>query len=194
MIEIRFVGFTPTSRSSWSTFTHHVCPGMHRTAYSPVNHNMLMKRVAQTSKRKTGSSVNISELKVSGKRKADAVEDRYYIKEKYKALSADQKKVLASKRIKRGHRPGAKDSKVTKNAGKKGKAPDAILKAVNRQVSQLAKQMTKAGVADEDDSSINSLFSKDSSSKADDNKKKTGSNRSNAALTRQKKVTISSDK
>jgi hypothetical protein len=40
------------------------------------------------------------------------IEDRYYAKEEYAALTSKQKKELASKRLKRGHKPGAKDSKV----------------------------------------------------------------------------------
>jgi hypothetical protein len=77
--------------------------------------------IRQTSKSKTSSTVNISELKVSGKRKSDAVEDRYYTKEEYEALSADQKKVLASKRTKRGHRPGAKDTNLRKTLARKAR-------------------------------------------------------------------------
>ena len=48
----------------------------------------------------------------------DAVEDRYYTKDEYNALTTDQNKDLASKRLKRGHEPGAKDSK-TKGGGAK---------------------------------------------------------------------------
>ena len=61
--------------------------------------------------------MGISELKTSAagaKRKFDAVEDRYYTKAEYDALSADGKKELAAKRLKRGHKPGAKDSKISK--------------------------------------------------------------------------------
>ena len=79
--------------------------------------------IQQTSKGKTAATVNISELKASGgKRKFDAVEDRYYTKDEYNELTAEQKRDLASKRLKRGHKPGAKDSKI-----KGGGSPPARL-------------------------------------------------------------------
>ena len=117
----------------------------------------------------------------------------YYTKEGYNALSANQKKELASKRLKRGHKPGAKDSKTKAGGKAKGKAPEVIrnLKAVNRQVSQLAKQMSKA-VVDDDESTASSTHS--GSSVEETKKAKSGSNRTNASLTRQKKVTINEKK
>ena len=150
--------------------------------------------IRQTTKTKPNATVNISELKATGKRKAEAVDDRYYTKEEYTALSANQKKELAAKRLKRGHKPGAKDSKVKAGSGKaKGKI-DVIrnLKAVNRQVSQLAKQMSKTGV--DDNSTASSTDSSGSTLATEDKKAKTGTNRTNASLTRQKKVTISDPK
>jgi hypothetical protein len=67
--------------------------------------------IRQSAKGKPNSSVNISELKTSGgKLKSEAIEDCYYTKEEYAALSPEQKKELASKRLKRGHKTGAKDS------------------------------------------------------------------------------------
>jgi hypothetical protein len=100
--------------------------------------------IRQTSKTKTTAiTVNISELK-TGKRKFDQVEDRYYTKEEYAVLTPDQKKELASKRTKRGHKPGEKDSKVVANKNKtKTTTKDVIhniRKVVNHQVAQLAKQ------------------------------------------------------
>ncbi|KAI2506534.1 hypothetical protein MHU86_7849 [Fragilaria crotonensis] len=63
--------------------------------------------IRQTSKSKTSATtVNISELKTGTKRKVNQVEDRYYTKEEYNALTAPQKKELAAKRLKRGHKPG----------------------------------------------------------------------------------------
>lgn len=145
--------------------------------------------IRQTAKGKPNSSVNISELKTSGgKRKSEAIEDRYYTKEEYAALSPEQKKELASKRLKRGHKPGAKDSKV-KGAGNKKSNTEVIknLKAMNRQVSQLAKQMSKAGV--DDDKTTASSNTESSVEEAPAKKKpKAGSNRTNSALTRQKKT------
>ena len=77
------------------------------------------------------------------------MEDRYYTKAEYDALSADDKKELAAKRLKRGHKPGAKDSKLSKGTKTKSKSKsnaDVIktLKAVQRGVSQLTKQKTAA--------------------------------------------------
>ncbi|KAI2501827.1 hypothetical protein MHU86_12665 [Fragilaria crotonensis] len=93
-------------------------------------------------------------------------------------FNPDQKKELAAKRLKRGHKPGAKDSKVkgTGGSGTKQSNKDVIknLKAVNRQVSQLAKQMGKTGVNDDDtDSSTNS------GSASNNEKEKGTSNRKN---------------
>lgn len=100
----------------------------------------------QTTKTKSSNTVNISEVKVGSKRKHDAVvEDPYYTKDEYNALSSEQKKELAQKRVKRGHKPGAKDSKVkgSKDNAKSGKLVIRNLRAVNRQVSQLAKSTGK---------------------------------------------------
>jgi hypothetical protein len=143
--------------------------------------------IRQTSKSRTNATVNISEVKVGGKRKAisGAVEDRYYTKEEYNELSPEQKKELSSKRLKRGHKPGSKDSKVKGTRAEKGSTKDVIknLRAMNRQVSQLAKQMGKTGVNDDDT---------DTSTQSDtvttnDDKDKKASNRTNPSLIRQKR-------
>jgi hypothetical protein len=101
--------------------------------------------IRQSVKIKSNPTVGISGFKTvsSGKRKFDSVEDRYYTKAEYDALSANAKKELAAKRAKRGHMPGTKDSKTTKGAKAKGKANANViknLKAVQRSVSQLTKQ------------------------------------------------------
>jgi hypothetical protein len=142
--------------------------------------------IRQTSKSKTSANtVNISELK-TGKRKFDQVEDRYYTKEEYATLTPDQKKELATKRTKRGHKPGEKDSRVVSKAKVKTKNKDVIsnLKKVNRQVAQLAKQMSKTGVDDETADST-------SAASVDESNGKGGTNRTHPSLTRQKKVQIS---
>ncbi|KAI2509583.1 hypothetical protein MHU86_4844 [Fragilaria crotonensis] len=148
--------------------------------------------IRQASKSKTAANtVNISELK-TGKRKIDQVEDRYYTKEEYSALTSEQKKDLASKRLKRGHKPGEKDSKVV-NKSKGGSKKDVInniRKVVNRQVAQLAKQMSKAGVDDETADSTNSVASTDEC----DGKCGSGGNRNNPSLTRQKRAKIADPK
>ena len=137
-------------------------------------------------------TVNISSMNKTGKRKFEPVEDRCYTKEEYASLTPEQEKDLASKRHKRGHKPGARDSKVTKGKGGAHASPNPTeviknLKAVNRQMSQLAKQMTKTSVKDDDSSS--GLFSKSTTSEQKKQKAPIP-NRSNAALTRQKKVSI----
>jgi hypothetical protein len=129
--------------------------------------------IKQTVKAKSTPTVGISELKTSAagaKRKSDAVEDRYYTKGEYDALSADAKKELAAKRLKRGHKPGAKDSKISKSKSSKGKTnADVIktLKAVQRGVSQLSKQKTAAddGSTHSDDASADDLPEGNSPSK-----------------------------
>ena len=140
--------------------------------------------IRQTSKTKTNATVNISEVKThGGKQKASAVKDCYYTKDEYNDLSPEQKKELASKRLKRGHKPGAKDSKTKGTSGKGSKDVIKNLKVMNRRVAQLAERMGKAGVKDDDTDS-----STRTGSVADKNNKTT--NRNNPSLTRQKRVTI----
>ena len=118
--------------------------------------------IKQTFKSKSTPTVGISELKTSasGTKRKSEVEDRYYTKAEYDALSADAKKELAAKRLKRGHKPGAKDSKISKGASKTKSKSNAdvmkTLKAVQRGVSQLTKQKTAAddGSTHSDDASI----------------------------------------
>jgi hypothetical protein len=118
--------------------------------------------IKQTFKSKSTPTVGISELKTSasGTKRKSEVEDRYYTKTEYDALSADAKKELAAKRLKRGHKPGAKDSKISKGASKTKSKSNAdvmkTLKAVQRGVSQLTKQKTAAddGSTHSDDASI----------------------------------------
>jgi hypothetical protein len=107
--------------------------------------------IKQTFKSKLTPTVGISALKPSAagtKRKSEAVEDRYYSKAEKDVLSADAKKELAAKRLKRGHKPGAKDSKISKtsksNKGKTNADVIKTVKAVQRGVSQLTKQTTAA--------------------------------------------------
>ena len=67
--------------------------------------------IKQTVKSKTTPTVGISEVKTSaGKRKSEAVDDCYYTKSEYDALSREAKRELATKRLKGGHKPDAKDS------------------------------------------------------------------------------------
>ena len=148
--------------------------------------------IRQTSKTTGNLTVNISSMNKTGKHKFEVVEDRYYTKDEYASLTPEQKKdLVASKRLKRGHKPGAKDCKVTKGKGGANhpKSNDVIksLKAVNRKMSQLAKQMTKTSVNDD---SSSGLFSKSTVLEPTKKTKVPVTNRSNSALTRQKKVSI----
>lgn len=147
--------------------------------------------IKQTASKSKGNpnNVNISEVQVhnGGKRKhSDEAEDRYYTKSEYDALSPAQKKDLANKRAKRGHKPGAKDSKVVKKTKGKSDTDKGVtktLKAVNRTVAQLAKQISKTDIGGSDDASAVSESSADTQPRA--TKPVTGTNRSNSSLTRQ---------
>lgn len=153
--------------------------------------------IKQTSKGKAANpTVNVSNVKTNtsgSKRKSDSVEDRYYTKAEYDALSADAKRELAAKRLKRGHKPGAKDSRVTKGAKSKEKTnADVIknLKAVQRSVSQLAKQQA-AGDEDSTKSSTASVSFEGNSptkvKKYGHPTKEATTNRTHAALSRLRK-------
>ena len=144
--------------------------------------------IKQTASKSKGNpnNVNISEVKVhnNGKRKrSDEAEDRYYTKSEYDALSPAQKKDLAAKRLKRGHKPGAKDSKTKRDKDSRNEGSKNViknLKAVNRTVAQLAKQMGKTELEDTtEDTSESSDETQPCSSKV------SGTNRSNSSLTRQ---------
>jgi hypothetical protein len=130
----------------------------------------------------------------AGKRKAEDVEDRYYTKAEYDALSPEAKKALAAKRSKRGHVPGSKSSKVQgKGKGKTAMKTNADvikkLKAVERSVSQLTKK------AEADDDSVASTTSNSSEGNSPTKVKKYGhptkeqtTNRTHKALIRLKKA------
>lgn len=146
--------------------------------------------IKQTAAKSKGNprEVNVSEVKVSGgKRKAsDEAEDRYYTKAEYDALSPAQKKDLANKRAKRGHKPGSKDSKTNKKEKGKGDSTNKMNKSIkvfNRTVAQLAKQMTKTDIGVADEASAASESSDDTQPKSA--RYAAGGNRTNASLTRQ---------
>ena len=112
---------------------------------------------------------------VSGEKRKhpDGVEDRYYTKAEYADLSADQKRALALKRQKRGHKPGEKSSTMP---GKSKDSTAKSIKAVTRTVAQLAKK-------------VDNFVSDDSQTTNSDDHPETppASNRTNKALTRQQK-------
>ena len=80
-----------------------------------------------------------------------SVEDRYYKKSEYNKLSAAKKKGLALKRVKRGHKPGAKDS--PKGPPHKGK------RTFKKRVISAVKAYLKKDQPDDtsDDSSTSSM-------------------------------------
>ena len=150
--------------------------------------------IKQTASKTKGSpsNVNISEVKVhsGNKRKRDEAEDRYYTKAEYAALTSAQKKDLAEKRKKRGHTPGAKDSKTGKDSKSKSggefkpKTMAKDLKALNRSVAQLAKQITKTDLISADDASVATESSNETQPRSIKSAS-SGTNRTNASLTRQ---------
>ncbi len=153
--------------------------------------------IKQTYKSKSTPTVGISELKTSAAgSKRKAVEDCYYTKAEYDALSADAKKELAAKRLKRGHKPGAKDSKILKtyksNKGKTNADVIKTLKAVQRGVLQLTKQKTATddGSTHSDEASTDDLPEGNSPSKVrfGHQTKEQLRNRNHAALMRYKKA------
>jgi ABC-type Na+ efflux pump permease subunit len=120
--------------------------------------------------------------------------DHYYTKARqYDALLPAQKKDLAAKRLKHGHKSGAKDSKTKKDAGKPHGDAKIIknLKAVNRTVAQLSKQLTVAQLSKQlgktelntDEASTTSVSSEETHPRAV--KFAAGTNRANSVLTRQ---------
>ena len=141
--------------------------------------------IKQTVKSKTTPTVGISEAKTSaGKRKSTAVEDRYFTKSEYNALTAEAKRESARKRLKRGHKPGAKDSRTAEGPKTKQDSNAEVIQNLEV-VKRSAAQLTKKQEATDDNSSC--LFSK-TSSKATPKKTDKNSptpNRFNSALTRQ---------
>ena len=96
-----------------------------------------------------------------------SVEDRYYTSEEYQKLTQAQRKGLAAKRKKRGHKKGAKDSK---RPGKSNQFSKREVKAMKRMLKK----------DNEQGDSVDSDSDNDSS----DGKSK--SNRNNSALKRKK--------
>jgi hypothetical protein len=111
----------------------------------------------------------------------NSVEDLYYSKEEYNKLMAEQKEALCQKHLKRGHKPGAKTSKVLEKDSKKqktGKYGNKLLhrniSALTKMVSVLAEKMNAKDVPDVilTDGSLNTEST-------------ANSNQNNSALTRQ---------
>ena len=115
-----------------------------------------------------------------------------YTKDKYATLTPKQKKELASKRLKRGHKPGGKDSKVVNKTKAKVNNKDVIhnlKKVVSHRVAQLAKQMSKTGADDKTADSTSVASTTKCNGKCGG-----GANRTNPSLTRQEKTQSSDPK
>ena len=78
-----------------------------------------------------------------------SVEDRYYNKTEYDKLSLAKKKGLSIKRKKRGHRPGARDSKTKKSASKQ--TPTKAGKTFKKRVISAIKSHFGKSLEEEDD-------------------------------------------
>jgi hypothetical protein len=101
------------------------------------------------------------------------VDDRFFEKHEYNALTPDQRNMLRLKRLKRGH--VGKIHTVTGNNNGKNNGKWATLKSLTRSIAALSTKIDKFSLPDDDDD--------DESSDEEEGT----SNRSNAALTRQTK-------
>jgi hypothetical protein len=101
-----------------------------------------------------------------------AVDDRFFEKHEYNALTPDQNNTLRLKRLKRGH-VGKSHTGADNNDGKKN-GKGATIKSLTRSIAALSTKIGKFSLPDDDD---------DESSDGEEGT----SNRSNAALTRQNK-------
>ena len=129
----------------------------------------LYKDFIKQSDKKGTTTLTIAKLAhiPANKRPRDGeVEDRYYTKAEYDALKPEQKKSLALKRLKRGHKPGSKSSTAT--GGK------SDINKLTKTIAALSKKVDALPGAEDADAE-------------EENETKSQSNRTNAALTRQKK-------
>jgi hypothetical protein len=103
-----------------------------------------------------------------------AVDDRFFEKHEYNALTPDQKNTLRLKRLKRGHVGKIHTGTGNNNGKKNGKG--ATIKSLNRSIAALSTKIDKFSLPDDDDD-------EDESS----DEEEVTPNRSNADLTRQNK-------
>jgi hypothetical protein len=103
-----------------------------------------------------------------------AVDDRFFEKHEYNALTPDQKNILMLKLLKRGHvgksRTGAGNNNV-KNNGK-----SVTIKSLTRSIAALSTKIDKFSLPDDNEDKHEYSYEEEGTS-----------NRSNAALTRQSK-------
>ena len=133
--------------------------------------------IDQTDAAKAPSTRNISEIAHVQHEKC---EDRYYSKDEYRNLTPGQKAYLRQLRDGRGHKRGSRSSRVPEHLSKKQKTQPAdkkTLKGLTRTIAAMGKSIEslQSQLKDKDDS-VPETVSTDGSN---------GSNRNNAALTRQ---------
>jgi hypothetical protein len=133
--------------------------------------------ILQKAMKRDASELNISWTETDARK--GGIEDRYYDREEYKALSDEQKDNLRQKRIDRGHKTGDKTGK----AGKAGRRTAATKrkKAGQSQIDKLTRQVAKLATS----VAASKSASKDSDDDSDDAGSRKG-NRHNKSLTRQK--------
>jgi hypothetical protein len=104
------------------------------------------------------------------------VDDRFFDKYEYNALTPDKKNTLRLKRLKRGH--VVKSHTRTGNDNVKNNGKGATIKSLTRSIAALSTKIDKFCLPDDDED-------EDEDESSDD--EEGTSNRSNSALTRQNK-------
>jgi hypothetical protein len=104
-----------------------------------------------------------------------AVDDRFFEKHEYNAITPDQKNTINLNRLKRGHVEKSHTGTGKNNGNNNGKG--ATLKSLTRSIAALSTKIDKFSLPDDDD---------DDEDESSDEEEGT-SNLSNAALTRQNK-------
>jgi hypothetical protein len=105
-----------------------------------------------------------------------AVDDRFFEKHEYNALTPDQKNKLSIKRLKRDHVGKSHNGTGNNNGKNNGKGP--TLKSLTRSIAALSTTIDKFSLTGDDDDEDESLDEEEGTS-----------NRYNDALTRQNKTT-----
>jgi hypothetical protein len=103
-----------------------------------------------------------------------AVDDRFFEKQEYYALTPDQKNTLRLKRLKSGHLGKGHTGNGNGNGKNSGKGP--TIKSLARSIAELTTKIDKFNLPDDDDEEYESSEEEEGTS-----------NRSNSDLTRQSK-------
>jgi hypothetical protein len=107
-----------------------------------------------------------------------AVDDRFFEKHEYNALTPDQKNTLSIKRLKRGH--VGKIHTGTGNNNGKNNGKGATIKSLTRSIAALSTKIDKFSLPDDDED-------EDEDEDESSDEEEGTSNRSNAALNQQNK-------